>query len=137
MARRRAASPDASAGASAWIDAYLASLPAGQRAALQDLRETIAGAAPMAVEAISYGIPAFRYRGRPLVWYVAAKAHCSFFPTAEVIDAHRAELAGFGLSKGTIRFTPDRPLPKDLVATIVRDRVTQLDAEAAVHDQRH
>jgi len=117
--------------AAAWIDAYLANLPADQRAALQELRETVAATAPQAVEAISYGIPAFRYRGRPLVWYHAAKAYCSFFPTAEPIEVHRAELSGFALSKGTIRFKPDKPPSKALVAKLVRYRLAQLDAEAA------
>ncbi len=116
--------------ATAQIDAYLAALPAEQRAALQGLRETIALAAPEAVEAISYGMPAFRHRGRVLVWYLAARRHCSLFPTAATIDAYRAELANFAVAKGTIRFTPDRPLPADLVTRLVRDRVAQVDAAA-------
>ena len=112
----------------AWINAYLAALPDRQRAALQHLHETIAEAVPEAVEAISYGMPAFRYRGRVLIWYLAAKNHCSLFPTGAAIDAHRDELAGFDVSKGTIRFTPDHPLPMDLVARLVRSRIAQLDA---------
>jgi len=116
--------------ATAWIDAYLAALPAAQRSTLQSLRETIAAAAPDAVEAVSYGLPAFRYRGRALIWYLAAKAHCSLFPTSAVIDAHRAELADFELSKGTIRFTPDRPLPDGLVVRLVRERLAHLNADA-------
>lgn len=131
MAGRQAEPTDAAEVANAWIDAYLAALPADQRAALQSVRETIAAAAPEAVEAISYGMPAFRYRSRLLVWYLAAKAHCSLFPTAAAIDAHRAELADFDLAKGTIRFTPDHPLPKDLVARLVRDRMAQMNADAA------
>ena len=131
MTERQVAPTDAAAEATVWIDAYLAALPADQRAALQSLRETIAAAAPEAVEAVSYGLPAFRYRGRPLVWYLAAKNHCSLFPRAAVIDAHRAELADFDLAKGTIRFTPDHPLPKDLVTGMVRDCVAQVNAAAA------
>jgi uncharacterized protein YdhG (YjbR/CyaY superfamily) len=112
----------------AQIDAMLAALPDDQRMALQALRETIAAAAPDAVEALSYGAPAFRYKGRPLVAYSAAKAHCSFFPMGpSQIDAHREELAGFDTAKGTIRFTPSAPIPPDLVARIVRGRMAELD----------
>ncbi len=75
-------------------------------------------------------MPAFRYRGRVLVWYLGAKRHCSLFPTAAIIDTYRAELADFAVAKGTIRFTPDRPLPTDLVTRLVRDRVAQVDAAA-------
>jgi len=62
--------------ATAEIDARLARLPADQRDALQSLRQTIAAAAPDAVETISYAMPAFRYRGRALVSYEAFKTHC-------------------------------------------------------------
>lgn len=123
----RAAS--ARSAATAWIDDYLAGLPADQRAALQALRATIARAAPEAEEAISYRIPAFRYHGRILVWYHAAKRHCSFFPTAEPIERHRAELAGFSVAKGTIRFAPDHPIPETLVERIISDRMATIDAE--------
>jgi len=116
------------AAATARIDATLRALPADQRAAMQSLRDTIASAAPGAVEAISYGAPAFRYRGRPLVSYAAAKAHCSFFPMSPtVLDAYRATLDGFVLAKGTVRFTPARPIPPDVVRAIVRDRLAELD----------
>jgi uncharacterized protein YdhG (YjbR/CyaY superfamily) len=118
--------------ASAWIDAYLAALPDEQRATLQALRETIAAAAPAAVEAISYGMPAFRYRGRALVSYLAAKAHCSLFPMGSAAIEHlRDELVGYSTSKGTIRFTPEHPLPTDLVTRIVHARMTALDAALA------
>lgn len=111
------------------VDAILAALPAGQRDVLESLRRTISAAAPDAEEAISYGVPAFRYRGRPLVAYSAAKRHLSFFPMGpEVIEAYRAELEGFDTAKGTIRFTPERPLPPDLVTRMVRTRVAAIGA---------
>ena len=111
------------------IDATLAALPPDQRAALQSLREAIAAAAPEAEEAISYGMPAFRYHGRSLVSYAAFKAHCSFFPmSAVMIEAHADELTGFATAKGTLRFTPEHPLPSDLVERLVRERMAQIDA---------
>ena len=119
------------------IDATLAALPADQRDALQALRRTIAAAAPAAVEAISYGMPAFRYRGRSLVSYAAFKAHCSFFPmSAELIESHRHELAGFSTSKGTLQFTPEHPIPTNVIERIVLERVAQIDARSAVKPGR-
>jgi len=111
------------------VDAILAALSAEQRAVMQRLRATIAAAAPEAEDAISYGAPAFRYHGRPLVAYAAYKAHCSFFPMSpELIERHEAELAAFVTAKGTIQFTPERPLPRDLVERMVRERMAQIDA---------
>lgn len=114
--------------ATAEIDAILAGLPADQRAALQHLRETIAAVAADAVEAMSYGAPAFRYRGHPLVSYAAAKAHCAFYVMSpQVIVDHAADLDGFDTSKGTIRFTLDEPLPAELVEKLVRARMAESD----------
>ncbi len=119
------------ASASAQIDAILGALPDDQRAALQALRETIAAAAPKAVEAISYSLPAFKYRGRPLVSFGAAQAHVALYVMSPAtMEANQELLAGYDTSKGTIRFKPGTPLPADLVATLVRARMAETDAAA-------
>lgn len=113
------------------IDKVLAALPEDARTALEALRGTIAAAAPEAVESISYGVPAFKYRGRPLVSFAAAKNHCSFYvQSPAVMDAHRDELAPYTTSKGTVQFTPDAPLPDALVTKLVRARMAETDATA-------
>jgi uncharacterized protein YdhG (YjbR/CyaY superfamily) len=104
------------------IDEYLAPLPAAKRAALQRLRRTIKSAVPGAEECISYGMPAFRYEGRMLAWFAAAKNHCSFYPGG-AIEACKKELAKYETSKGTIRFQPDAPLPAALVKKLLKARI--------------
>jgi uncharacterized protein YdhG (YjbR/CyaY superfamily) len=119
------------ASATAQIDATLAAAPADQRAVLQALRETIAATAPDAVETISYGMPAFRYHKKALVSYSPFRDHCSFFPmSAGLMDSLGEELAGWRTAKGTIQFTPDRPLPGPLVEKIVRGRMAEIDSKA-------
>lgn len=103
----------------ATVDAYLDALSPAQRAPLQHLREVILSAAPGAVEGISYGIPTFKVKGKAVGHFAAAARHLSFHPGA-VMDAFGAELSAFPTSKGTIRFTPDNPIPDDLVRRIVR-----------------
>ena len=116
-------------GRSAEIDAVLAALPAPEREALEHLRQTIAAAAPEAVESISYGVPAVKYRNRPLVSFGAGKQHCSFYvQSPAVMDAHRADLAGFDTTKGTVHFTPDKPLPDALVERLVRARMAETES---------
>lgn len=103
------------------VDAYLATLSPDKRVALEKLRKTIHAAAPDAEEYISYGIPAFRLNGF-LVGFGAGKNHCSFYPGA-VIKGFQSELKNFDISKGTIRFQPDKPLPAALVKKLVQLRV--------------
>ncbi|HSH21809.1 MAG TPA: DUF1801 domain-containing protein [Candidatus Caenarcaniphilales bacterium] len=76
---------------------------------------------PDAEEGTSYGMPAFLLGGRPLLGFRAAKRHLSVFPfSAEAIEAMAGRLEGFDVSKGTVRFTPEQPLPADVVRDLVR-----------------
>jgi uncharacterized protein YdhG (YjbR/CyaY superfamily) len=104
-------------------NAYIASLPDEARASLGKLRRAIAAAAPRAKLGISYGIPAFKLDGHPLVWFASFKQHCSFFPGAAAVRRYAADLKGYKTAKGTIRFPPDRPLPAKLVAKLVKARM--------------
>ena len=104
------------------IDQYLATVPAEQRAALQKLRATLHSIVPGAEECISYGVPGMRLDGRGLVWFAAAKSHCSFFPGAVIAD-YADELRDFETSKGTIRFQPERLPPVALIRKLVAARL--------------
>ena len=115
------------------VNRYLAAVPEPARGVLQKIRAAIRSAAPKeATEAISYGIPAFKYKGG-LVAYAAFSRHCSFFPMSLAVMARfREDLRDFPTSKGTIRFPVDRPLFAALVKKMVRARV----AENRTREQR-
>ncbi|HSS51498.1 MAG TPA: DUF1801 domain-containing protein [Thermoanaerobaculia bacterium] len=111
------------------IDEYLAPLSDEKRAALEKLRRDIKAAAPRAEECISYDIPGFRLDGRLLVSFGAAKNHCAFYPGAFPLEAHRDELKGYDLSRGTIRFPAASPLPAALVRKLVESRIAEYAAK--------
>ena len=106
------------------IDEYIGTFPKGIQHVLQDLRRAVRKAAPEAEEAISYQIPTFRLNGN-LVHFAAFKNHIGFFPTSSGIRAFKKELSGYELSKGTVRFPLDKPLPVSLVSRIVKFRVKE------------
>jgi uncharacterized protein YdhG (YjbR/CyaY superfamily) len=108
------------------IDEYLADVPEPARGALQKIRAAIRSAVPTeATEAITYRIPTFKYNGA-LVAFAAFSYHCSFFPMSyAVIGAFKNELKRFEVSKGTIRFPVDKPLPSTLVKKMVKARIAE------------
>jgi uncharacterized protein YdhG (YjbR/CyaY superfamily) len=106
------------------VGAYLASLSAEQRAALQKLRRTIRAALPKSEERISYGIPAFAVGGKPVVWFGAGASHCAFYPGG-VVSEFADELEDFETTKGTIRFQPGHPPPAGLVRRLVKARLAR------------
>ena len=105
------------------IDEYLEALGDDKRNALEKLRKNIRAAVPKAEECISYQLPAFRLDGKFLVAFGAAAKHCAFYPGAYAIEAHRDALKEYGTSKGTIRFSADKPLPAALVRKLVKARI--------------
>lgn len=108
------------------IDDYLALVSEPARTTLEKIRAGVRSASPPdATEAIGYGIPMFRYKGC-LVAFAAFKKHCSFFPMSlGVIRSFKSELANYEVSKGTIRFPLDKPLPAALIKKIVKARVAE------------
>ena len=107
------------------VDEYLAGVPEPARSTLNRIRAAIRSAVPPeATEAISYGMPMFKYKGS-LLWFAAFSDHCSLFPTASVIEAFKNELKDYHTSKGAIRFPVDKPLPAALVKKMVKARIAQ------------
>ncbi len=110
------------------IDEYLSELDDGQRAALQQLRETLRSLLPDAEEGLSYGVPVLRVGGRPVAGFSAAARHLSYLPHSGAITTLLAdELTNFSTSKGAIRFSVDEPLPRPIVERLVRARLDELD----------
>jgi uncharacterized protein YdhG (YjbR/CyaY superfamily) len=109
------------------IDEYLAGVNAEHRVALEKLRNAVRSVVPQAEECISYGIPAFRLNGRSLVFFGAWASHCSFYPgSSATLKKLRTDLKDFRTSKGTLRFSPDKPLPIALVKKLVKARVAEI-----------
>jgi uncharacterized protein YdhG (YjbR/CyaY superfamily) len=118
------------------IEEYLTGVNAQQRVALEKLRRTIRAVAPKLEECISYGIPAFRLKGRSLVFFGAWANHCSFYPgSSATLRKFRNQLKNFQISKGTIRFSSDKPLPIALVKKLVKARMAE-DKDQANRNRR-
>ncbi len=112
------------------VEAYLAAVPEPARTTLEKLRAIIRASAPKeATEQLAYRIPSFHYKGS-LVSYAAFKNHCSFFPMgARAIEEFAEELAGYRVTKGTIHFPLDKPLPKALITKMVKACVARNEAK--------
>jgi uncharacterized protein YdhG (YjbR/CyaY superfamily) len=112
------------------FDDYLNGLSDEESAALTAVVEHVAAIAPEATEGRSYGLPAFRYRDKPLLAFAAHRQHLGLYPfSPAVIDAARQGLDGFEVAKGSIRFTPSRPVPNEPVTELVRARMAEIDGD--------
>ena len=105
------------------MEDYIKAFPKDVQTILEKMRQTIAKTAPEAEETISYGIPTFKLNGKNLVHFAAWKKHIGFYPTPSASAAFNKELAHYKAGKGSVQFPIDRPIPFDLVKSIVIFRV--------------
>lgn len=109
------------------VDEYLSGLEEPKRGTLQTLRRTILEVVPEADQVISYGLPAFRFRGHTVAGFAAFKTHLSYLPfSGSVLSQLADELEGYAMTKSSLHFPVDRPLPKSLVKKLIAVRLAQV-----------
>lgn len=104
---------------------YIAQFPSPIASKLKTIRNIIREVARDAVESISYGMPAYKLAGRPLVYFGGFAVHVSLFATPSANVAFKKELAKYKTSKGTIQFPLDSALPVGLIRKIVKFKVAE------------
>ncbi len=117
------------------IDEYIAGFPPDVQALLQKIRTIIRKAAPQAEETIKYQMPTFTLHGN-LVHFAAFKSHIGFYPVPTGIEAFKQELSAYPGGKGSVQFPLDQPIPYALISKIVKFRVKENLAKAAVKGKK-
>ncbi len=108
------------------IDEYLKNVTPSQRNELERVRQIVKQIVPEAEEAISYGMPAFKYHQQYLIWFAAFKNHLSIFPTSGPIVAMGKKLAKFRTAKGTLQFTADNPISESTLKEMIVHRLNDI-----------
>ena len=109
------------------IDSYLAALGEPERITLEDLRRSILAVIPDAEQCISYGMPAFKVRGKTVAGFAAFKNHLSYLPhSGSVLQKLAEDLVGYQSTKGSLHFAAGEPLPRGLVKKLVNTRMREL-----------
>jgi uncharacterized protein YdhG (YjbR/CyaY superfamily) len=103
------------------VDAYLKGFTGDVRKALDTIRETIRKAIPDATESISYGIPVYLINGTYAVYFAGFKNHISLYPVPPGSESFMKKIAPYRKSKGTLRFSPEEPLPIALIAAVAKN----------------
>ena len=109
------------------VDEYLRSIEEPKHTTLQALRRTIREVLPEAEQVISYRVPAFRIRGKDVAGFAAFKDHLSYLPfSGSVLGQLADELDDYTMTKSSLHFPVDRPLPKALVKKLIAARLAEV-----------
>ncbi len=107
------------------FEEYVSNFPKETQEFLHQIRMTIKLAAPQSEESISYGMPAFKVKGKPLVYFAAFKNHMGFYATPTGHEKFVKELAKYKQGKGSVQFPLDEPMPLKLIEKITKFRVKE------------
>lgn len=107
------------------VASYFAKFPEASQERMQQIRTLILEKAPEAQESISYGMPAYKTNGKPLIYYAAFKNHIGLYATPSGHTHFAAALSSYKQGKGSVQFPNDQPLPLDLIAEIIAFRVEE------------
>ncbi|WP_425953566.1 iron chaperone [Xylanimonas sp. McL0601] len=111
------------------VSEYLSSIGGAEHDAVARVLERAPALVPDVEEGRSYGMPALRYRGSPLLSVMVTKNHLGLYPfSPAVLEALAGDLTAFRTTKGSVSFQPDAPLPDDVVDRIVLARRDEIDA---------
>jgi uncharacterized protein YdhG (YjbR/CyaY superfamily) len=108
------------------VDAYIGQFDDELQNKLIKVRSLIQELAPEVSESMSYQIPTFKLKGKPLVHFAAFKTHIGFYPTPPAIIAFRDKLSNYKTSKGAIQFPLHHKLPMELISEIIEFRISML-----------
>ena len=109
------------------VDEYLSGVEEPKRGTLQTLRRAILENVPDAEEVISYRVPAFRVRGKVVAGFAAFKDHLAYLPfSGSVLGQLGEELEGYTMTKSSLHFPVDRPLPNALVKKLITVRLAEI-----------
>lgn len=107
------------------VDEYITTFPSEVQLLLEKVRHIITEKAPKAIESISYGMPAYKTNGKPLVYFAGYKNHIGFYATPTGHAEFANELSKFKQGKGSVQFPLDEPIPYELIERIVVFRVKE------------
>ena len=107
------------------VDEYINNFPRDIQILLEQVRSTIIIKAPEAIESISYGMPAYKLNGKPLVYFAGFKKHIGFYATPTGHAKFSSELSKYKQGKGSVQFPLDKPIPFNLIGKIVEFRVKE------------
>jgi uncharacterized protein YdhG (YjbR/CyaY superfamily) len=109
---------------------YILQFPKDVQIILKKIRETVLKTTPNAIESISYGMPAFKLLGKPLVYFAGYKNHVGFYALPSGNEAFQKELANYKTGKGSIQFPLDKEMPWKLIEEIVKFRAKEIQQKS-------
>lgn len=104
---------------------YINKFPKETQEILIKLRTLIVSLAPEVEESMSYGMPAFKTFGKPLLYFAAYEKHIGLYATPSAQIEFKEILISFKQGKGSVQFPLNNPIPFGLIEKIIKFRIKE------------
>ncbi len=111
------------------VHEYITKADKAHQATLKRVRKIVRETVPEATEEIAYGMPAYKWQGKPLFYFAAMKGHLGLYPTQGPIQECKELLKNFSTSKGCIRVPYTTEISKTLLVKLLKVRIKQIKYE--------
>jgi len=111
------------------VEDYIASFPEEIQVHLKTVRDCVKKAGPQLAESISYGMPAYKHKGKPAVYFGGYKGHIGFYATPTGHEAFAKELSKYKQGKGSVQFPLTEEMPLKLIEDIVLFRIANIEGK--------
>ncbi len=111
------------------VTEYIQKADADKHSILKEVRGIVQATAPDATEEISYGMPAYTWREKPLFYFAAMKGHLGLYPTPGPIRLYKKLLADFSTSKGCIRVPYKEKVPQAIITKLLKERMREIKSD--------
>jgi len=108
------------------VDIYINSFPPEVQLRLNKIRAILRELVPEVEESISYGMPAYKLKGKPLIYFAGYKNHIGLYATPSGHEAFAKELSKYKQGKGSVQFPLEEEIPFELIERIVLFRAQSI-----------
>ncbi|MCL4256899.1 MAG: DUF1801 domain-containing protein [Anaerolineales bacterium] len=113
------------------VSEYIKTFPKGTQEKLAAIRKVIKEVAPAAAESVSYRIAGYKLDGKALMYFAGHSQHVAVYPIPPLPAATEKEIKPYLVSKGTLRFALDEPLPLGLIRKVAQGHVKRVQGTQA------
>lgn len=112
------------------VEQYFNAQPEKTKNALLELKKCILKVQPNATELFNYNIPAYALvkdgKRQEQIMIAGYKKHVGLYPHPTTMEKFDEELSEYKRGKGSVQFSLDKPIPKNLIERMIKYRLELL-----------
>ena len=102
------------------IKEYISKFPKKTQNILNKIRKLILSTDKKIIESISYGMPAYKFKKKPVMYFAAYENHIGIYATPNAHEAFKKELSEYKQGKGSVQFPLEREIPYNLIEKMLK-----------------